>query len=352
MHPALHREPAGFTNVLRTAFSQVNATQRCTKEFALLFLPPIHGFSSLRRKVWSPVAGTYKYHTSCCNGECYDRAAEKPGKRCSIWNKAELFSQHLAHAQLTAEADCEVVVEFIELCLKTFTGAAAANTSLAELALAAYEVLPLSEASADDIPLDRVKESIAVAVEELLFVEARVLPVCFNPEFSDDTAVDRALEASLAPIVSQIQPKHVGAGDYLSREDFGEALAEFQRINEVRTPRSKVLCIVRTFLELQKLGALAKTGKGKKHEGADELVPRFEYILLIAHGNTEAPIQLVTNTKFIQRFLCGSRRCDRSRRDCCYMPACPCARYAVLLANMPPLATACAPRCLCYTVSN
>eukprot|EP00729_Bicosta_minor_P001170 gene1170-15797_t len=269
--------------------------------------------------VWSPVAGTYKYHTSCCNGECYDRAAEKPGKRCSIWNKAELFSQHLAHAQLTAEADCEVVVEFIELCLKTFTGAAAANTSLAELALAAYEVLPLSEASADDIPLDRVKESIAVAVEELLFVEARVLPVCFNPEFSDDTAVDRALEASLAPIVSQIQPKHVGAGDYLSREDFGEALAEFQRINEVRTPRSKVLCIVRTFLELQKLGALAKTGKGKKHEGADELVPRFEYILLIAHGNTEAPIQLVTNTKFIQRFLCGSRRYWHQHGVCEYL---------------------------------
>ena len=35
-------------------------------------------------------------------------------------------------------------------------------------------------------------------------MQSRIFKVCFNPEFADDAAVDKDLEASFAPIVSQV----------------------------------------------------------------------------------------------------------------------------------------------------
>lgn len=62
--------------------------------------PPTFAF--FLSQAWTPPKAKKfaSYRTTCCDGDYYNRGAKKPGKRCSIWNKAERFSQHLVRRMI------------------------------------------------------------------------------------------------------------------------------------------------------------------------------------------------------------------------------------------------------------
>ncbi|PWA00170.1 hypothetical protein BB558_003789 [Smittium angustum] len=137
---------------------------------------------------------------------------------------------------------------------------------------------------------DKEKENTKEGVEKLIM--NKLYPICFSPASTDDSAKDKVLREKMS-LFRWIKESHLDIPSGAQNSSFIEfARAELMKMNEFKSPRDKLICILNCCTVIY---GLLKRAEGDV--GADSFLPLLIYVIIITN-----PPRLVSNVQYISRF--------------------------------------------------
>ncbi|KAJ2890154.1 hypothetical protein GGI21_006278, partial [Coemansia aciculifera] len=161
---------------------------------------------------------------------------------------------------------------------------------------------------------DREFESAREGIEKL--VMNRLYPLCFSPATSDDADKDHVLKEKMS-LFRWIAEDHLDIPKSPQNAAFLHfAKTELLKINNFKSPRDKVICILNCCTVIYGLlrnmrskgssrlntSSEAKAGEEEEDVGADKFLPLLIYVVI-----TASPPKLVSNIQYITRFRSPDR---------------------------------------------
>ncbi|KAJ1959652.1 hypothetical protein GGI12_004225 [Dipsacomyces acuminosporus] len=152
---------------------------------------------------------------------------------------------------------------------------------------------------------EREFENAREGMEKL--VMNRLYPVCFSPAASDDADKDRVLREKMS-LFRWIREEHLDIPHSAQNTAFLQfAKAELLKMNNFKSPRDKVICILNCCTVIY--GLLKHMKGGSEDVGADRFLPLLIFVVI-----TASPPKLVSNIQYISRF----RSADRMQSEAGY----------------------------------
>ncbi|KAH9781950.1 VPS9 domain-containing protein [Citrus sinensis] len=162
------------------------------------------------------------------------------------------------------------------------------------------EFFTTMESAIKDHPLwaNATIEDIESAMEGL---EKYVMTKLFSRTFastSEDVKIDQEISEKICLLQTFLRPEHLDIPTFLQNEaSWLLAEKELQKINALKAPREKVLCIMNCCRIINNLLLNASISENVELGGADDFLPVLIYIIIKAN-----PPQLHSNIKFIQLY--------------------------------------------------
>ena len=148
---------------------------------------------------------------------------------------------------------------------------------------------PISKS--ENIDLEDIQEGLEKLVTSKLF------PYIFCPT-QEEEKMDLCLKAKISGLNTFIEPKHLDLYPLFVKEEYlKNAINELSKINEFKSPRDKVICIMNCCkVAYGMLNAITKV-ENRLSAGADDFLPALLYIII--RSNTP---NLYSNINYIRRF--------------------------------------------------
>mmetsp|Transcript_13333 Transcript_13333/g.20568 ORF Transcript_13333/g.20568 Transcript_13333/m.20568 type:complete len:576 (-) Transcript_13333:83-1810(-) len=138
-------------------------------------------------------------------------------------------------------------------------------------------------------------ESTQEALEKL--VTSKLFTKIFCPT-EEDKEKDKELSNKMARLNRFLQPKHLDIKPNFIKQDFiTQAVAELCKINDFKSPRDKMVCIMNCCKVIYKMLNSITSSSNMEAAGADDFLPMLIYVLI----RSKVP-SLHSNTQYIRRF--------------------------------------------------
>ena len=138
-------------------------------------------------------------------------------------------------------------------------------------------------------------ESTQEALEKL--VTSKLFKQIFCPT-EEDEEKDKELSNKTARLNRFLQPKHLDIRpNFIKQEFITQAIGELCKINDFKSPRDKMVCIMNCCKVIYKMLNSITSSENMEAAGADDFLPMLIYVLIRSKVPT-----LHSNTQYIRRF--------------------------------------------------